>query len=92
MRAKERSAQQNPSGKPHQYKLSRYTFEASKTKPSEQTVFPAVRSTLFIAGCGLLPLGQDIAGVGLLIAGSACSLLDALSAAARPLLWGTPTT
>ncbi|MDG1482386.1 MAG: hypothetical protein P8R54_22535 [Myxococcota bacterium] len=51
-----------------------------------------MRSTLFIAGCGLLPLGQDIAGVGLLIAGSACSLLDALSAAARPLLWGTPTT
>jgi len=56
------------------------------------TLCPSVGCTLFIAGCGLLPLGQDTAGVGLFIAGSACFLLDALSAAARPVLWGTPAT
>jgi hypothetical protein len=58
------------------------------------TLCPALGCTLFIAGCGLFlpPLGQYTAGAGLFIAASACFLLDALSAAARPILWGVPVT
>ncbi len=63
---------------------------ADAGRPTWRTLFPSLGCTLFIAGCSLfLPqLGEYAAGAGLFIAGSACFLLEALAATARPILWG----